>query len=215
MSTSRALESVNREGEPTALHEERLDGVMAHLLRAGVASVLDLGCGEGALLERLLAEPQLRRIVGVDRAMEALDVAALRLTAWNGTQDSRLSLRHGSVVDLDGDLTGFDAAVLVETIEHLDPAHLSRLERGLFVRLKPGRIIVTTPNREYNTVYGLQPGTYRHSGHRFEWDRAKFQRWASGAALRSGYQVRFEGLGPSHAWHGTPTQMAIFTQAGS
>jgi small RNA 2'-O-methyltransferase len=198
----------------TRLHEERLDGVVDRLLSAGVQSVLDLGCGNGALLERLLAEPRLLRIVGVDRSLPCLDEARARLASPGGVQDPRLALRQGSVLDLDDDLTGFDAAVLVETIEHLDPAHLSRLERGLFLRLRPERVVVTTPNREYNVLFGLERRERRHPHHRFEWDRAKFERWASGAARRTRYDVTFESLGPVHDWRGSPTQMAVFVRQG-
>lgn len=196
----------------TPLHEERLDAVMAHLRGAGVESVLDLGCGSGALLRRLLAEPRLTRIVGVDPSPRGLRLAERLLTSDNGTLDPRLSLRQGSATAIDTDLEGFDAVVLVETIEHLEPAHLSRLERGIFARMRPGRVIITTPNHEYNVLHGLVRGEYRHPDHRFEWDRPKFQRWATGVGRRSSYSVAFEGVGAANEWYGSSTQMAIFSR---
>jgi hypothetical protein len=91
---------------------------------------------------------------------------------WNRpARQRRVALRQGTVTDADEDLVGFDAAALVETIEHVDPAHLSRLEHSLFSRLRPGRVVITTPNREYNRLYGMKPGEMRHPDHRFEWDR--------------------------------------------
>jgi small RNA 2'-O-methyltransferase len=194
---------------PTPLHEDRLDAVMNHL-RSGVETVLDLGCGSGALLERLVREPGLRRIVGVDSSALALAAAKRRLAAADGSRDDRLSLRHGSVTAVDQDLAGFDAAVLVETMEHLEPGHLSVLERAVFERLKPGRVVITTPNREYNELYGLARGELRHPHHRFEWDRSRFEGWAAGVGRRNGYGVAFEGVGPAHAWLGSPTQLAVF-----
>lgn len=193
----------------TPLHEERLDAVMEHL-RSGVETVLDLGCGSGALLERLLGEPGLRRIVGVDSSALALRTAEGWLAGADGSRDDRVSLRHGSVTVVDEDLAGFDAAVLVETIEHLEPGRLSELERALFGALRPGLVLITTPNREYNELYGLDRGERRHPHHRFEWDRARFESWATGAGTRNGYAVAFEGVGPAHAWLGSPTQMAVF-----
>lgn len=183
---------------------------MDHLRTGGVETVLDLGCGSGALLERLLAEPRLRRIVGVDRSPQALLTAAQRLASDDGAVDPRLTLRQGSATAVDEDLVGFDAAVLVETLEHLEPEHLSRLERSVFTRLRPGLVLITTPNREYNALYGLAPGELRHPHHRFEWDRPRFERWAAGAARRNDYSVEFEGIGPAHAWLGSSTQMAVF-----
>lgn len=208
--TTRRHNVLGWEEVSTPLHEERLDVVIEHLRGGAVETVLDLGCGSGALLERLLAEPRLRRIVGVDRSPDALLTARQRLIPDDGPGDERLSLRQGSVTDVDGDLRGFDAAVLVETLEHLDPGHLSKLERSVFTRLRPALVVVTTPNREYNALYGLRPDEYRHPHHRFEWDRPRFERWAAGVAGRSRYSVTFEGIGRADAWYGSSTQMGVF-----
>lgn len=199
----------------TLSHEERLDAVMEHLSAGGARTVLDLGCGSGALLERLLARPELRRIVGVDSSPLALLEAEARTASEDGTSDARLTLRCASVTAVDADLAGFDAAVLIETIEHLEPAHLSRLEHSLFARLRPGLVLITTPNREYNTLHGLAPGEYRHPHHRFEWDRPRFQAWAAGVAARNGYGVSFVGIGPANAWFGSSTQMGVFRRGAT
>lgn len=206
----RIPEVLGWERTSTPLHGERLDAVVGHLVTDGVETVLDLGCGSGALLERLLSIPHLRRIVGVDRSAYALLQAEGRLVFDDGGSDPRLSLREASITSLPADLAGFDAAALVETLEHLHPGQLSILEQGVFQRLRPGRVVMTTPNREYNEILGLAPGEVRHPDHRFEWDRARFQRWAEGVARRNGYSVTFAGVGPGNAWFGNATQMAEF-----
>lgn len=193
----------------TTLHEARIEAVMERLRCARAETVVDLGCGAGALLRRLVAEPHIRRIVGIDSSPRALRLAAQLLACYD-TNDSRLSLRQASVTDVHADLEAFDAAVMVETIEHLDPAHLGRLERSVFVRLRPRLVVLTTPNREYNTLFGLEPEEYRHPDHRFEWDRRKFENWGRGVANRTGYTVEFEGVGPANAWFGSATQLAAF-----
>jgi small RNA 2'-O-methyltransferase len=193
-------------GSSTALHEERLEAVADHLLGGRTDLLLDLGCGSGALMERLLLASRVRHVVGVDNSALALCAARERLaTACN---DGRWTLHEGSITDAQKHLPDVDAVALVETIEHLNPSHLSRLERAVF-GLHPELVVVTTPNREYNPMYGLAAGKYRHPHHRFEWDRRRFEGWVEGVAARSGYDVRFEGIGPVHAWHGAPTQMAI------
>jgi small RNA 2'-O-methyltransferase len=194
-------------GTSTALHEERLDAVAEHLLGGRTDLLLDLGCGSGALIERLLLEPRVRRVVGVDKSPVALYAARRRLdTPWH---TGRWALREGSITDAQKELPDVAAVALVETIEHLNPSHLSRLERAVFA-LHPELVVVTTPNREYNPLYGLARREYRHPHHRFEWDRRRFEAWATGVAVRNGYDVQFEGIGPAHAWYGTSTQMAIF-----
>jgi small RNA 2'-O-methyltransferase len=197
-------------GNSTALHDERLDAVAEHLLAGRTDLLLDLGCGSGALIERLLLEPGVRRVVGVDSSPYALNAARQRLDTPGN--NGRWALREGNLTDTQTDLPDLDAVALVETIEHLNPAHLSRLERALFA-LRAERVVVTTPNREYNPVYGLAPGEYRHPHHRFEWDRRRFEAWAAGVAARNGCEVKFEGVGPAHAWYGAPTQMAVFRRA--
>jgi hypothetical protein len=107
-------------------------------------------------------------------------------------------------------LSGFDAAALVETIEHVDPSQLSRMEHAVFVVWRPNLVVLTTPNSEYNPVLGLAPGEFRHSDHRFEWDRQKFRSWASGVAERCGYKITFEYIGPRDPDFGSSTQMAVF-----
>lgn len=198
----------------TSLHEQRLDAVVEHVMAGGTRTVLDLGCGAGALLERLAREPRLKRIVGVDRSAMALAQARSRLSGATTVMDARVTLVLGSITGDAIELRTPDAAALVEVLEHVDPGELSAVERTLFRRLRPGRVIITTPNREYNAVYGLEPGERRHPDHAFEWDRGSFRRWSSGVAARNGYDLAMEGVGSVHAWFGTPTQLAVFSRAG-
>lgn len=195
----------------SSLHDERLDAVMQQLLAHGAESVADLGCGAGALLRRLVDVPHITRVIGVDSSARALDTARELLTPPGGAMDSRVTLRQGSVTDVHADVADCDAVVLVETIEHLDPARLGTLEHTVFTRLRPRLVIITTPNREYNTLHGLAEGQLRHADHRFEWDRRKFETWAAGVAGRNGYDVAFHGIGPANAWFGSSTQMAVFS----
>jgi hypothetical protein len=120
---------------------------------------------------------------------------------------------HGSLTYRDTRLRGFDAAALVEVVEHLEPDRLVHLERALFGDARPGLIVVTTPNRDYNALFAnLESGRLRHPDHRFEWSRLDFRGWAENVAARHGYTVRFEGLGDEHAELGAPSQLAVFTR---
>lgn len=194
----------------TALHDERLDTVVDILRHQGAHVVVDLGCGSGALIERLLRLPGLRWVLGLDRCGEALAAAHRRLAPSGRRLDARVALRQGCVTIVDRAYGTFDAAVAVETIEHLPPDRLSALENGLFQRLRPRHVLITTPNRDYNGLLGLADGERRHPDHRFEWGRRRFERWASGVAERNDCEVAFQPIGPVHAWHGSPTQMVTF-----
>jgi hypothetical protein len=97
----------------------------------------------------------------------------------------------------------------MEVVEHLDPARLPALEAAVFGHARPGAVIVTTPNVEYNAKYEGLTGM-RHSDHRFEWTRAEFRSWASAVAAAHGYDVTFRGAGDEDPDLGTPTQLALF-----
>lgn len=204
--------------KPIRLHDLRLDTVAAALKEANAARVLDLGCGEGKLIRRLIKERGIKEIVGVDPSVRSLEVAArrLRMDQAGDAMRERIKLQMGSLTYGDRRWQGFDAATLVEVIEHIDEPRLSALELSLFGDAKPQMVIVTTPNREYNAVFeGMEEGTLRHPDHRFEWTRAEFEKWGQRVADEYGYAVEFEPLGPVNEDHGGPSQMAKFVQAAS
>jgi 3' terminal RNA ribose 2'-O-methyltransferase Hen1 len=127
---------------------------------------------------------------------------------------ARLKLFQSSLTYRDDRLSGLDAAVLTEVIEHVEPDRLDALERVVFGFAAPATVVVTTPNREYNAEYGMAEGALRHRDHRFEWNRAEFADWASRVAGEYGYAVRFAGAGAESERAGAPTQLAVFTRAG-
>lgn len=194
----------------SALHEERLDAVVRELLEYGVTRVLDLGCGSGELLQKLVQQPQFIRIVGIDIDQHALDDARLALGLGIPRMADRVQVRYGSFEEFDRELLGFDAAALVETLEHIDPGRLSRVERTVFSDMHPDLVLVTTPNQEYNVLHGMAPGRMRHPGHRFEWNRSRFRQWAQGVATRNNYEAHFLDIGVRDPLRGSSTQMARF-----
>jgi len=198
---------------PLGLHEQRLGTVLSVLRGVGAASIVDLGCGEGKLLRHLLADHQFERILGMDVSWRSIAIATdrLKLDQLSEKQRARVELIQGSLMYRDKRLEGFDAAAVVEVIEHLDAPRLAAFERVLFEFAQPATVVVTTPNAEYNSLFATLPaGQFRHRDHRFEWTRKEFARWADGIAGRYGYTVSIQPVGPEDAALGAPTQMAIF-----
>ncbi len=195
-----------------SLAEQRRDAVLAILAEVGASRVLDLGCGPGALLSALLADRQFTEIVGADVSSRALDQAArkLRLEQMSERQRSRITLWQSALTYRDDRLRGFDAAVLMEVIEHVDPPRLPALAASVFGHARPTTVVLTTPNAEYNVHYAGLTGL-RHTDHRFEWTRAQFQAWAGEVADTYGYTVTFRGVGAADELTGSATQLAIFT----
>lgn len=199
--------------EKTNLNTQRIDAVGAAVQALGCKTLVDLGCGEGKVLSALFKLKQLERLVGMDVSLRSLERAheRLNLDRLPPMQRQRIELLHGSLIYRDDRLKGFEAATLIEVIEHLDADRISALERVLFEFARPNAVIVTTPNREYNVRFETLPaGQFRHGDHRFEWTRAEFQDWCERQVARFGYSVSYHGIGEDDPELGPPTQMAIF-----
>jgi 3' terminal RNA ribose 2'-O-methyltransferase Hen1 len=197
-----------------SLNEQRIGTVLAALRGSGAKRVLDLGCGEGNLIRELMKDKQFEQIVGLDVSIRSLEIATdkLHLDRLPVHQKDRVKLLHGSLMYRDRRLDGFDVAAVVQVIEHLDPPRLAAFERVLFECARPATVVLTSPNREYNSLFENLPANgLRHSDHRFEWTRQEFQAWAKGVADRFGYGVRFLPVGPEAPTLGPPTQMGVFT----
>ena len=187
--------------------------MVAVLKGSGAKRVLDLGCGSGKLIAALMKEPAFEEVAGVDISHRALEIAVsrLRLDRLAPRQRDRVRLFQSALTYRDRRLSGFDAAAVVEVIEHLDRRRLASLERVVFEHARPSTVVVTTPNREYNAKFeGLPAGEFRHRDHRFEWTRRELEDWAGEVAGRFSYRVRFLPVGPEDPALGAPTQMAVF-----
>ena len=224
-----ALEDLAEPGEPTdddtadetaeesrtPLRVHRLEAVMSAVREVGARRVVDLGCGEGSYLRALIEDPMVGEVVGVDVSPRVLEYAERRLNLDRrpDRQREKLTLRQSSVTYRDDAIAGFDAVLLIEVIEHLEPDRIASLEAGVFGAARPKHVILTTPNREYNSRYELADGQWRHPDHRFEWTRAELESWATRVADEHGYRVAFRTVGDVDPELGAATQLALFTDA--
>jgi 3' terminal RNA ribose 2'-O-methyltransferase Hen1 len=198
---------------PVPLAERRLQAVLDVLRAEQAASVIDLGCGSGKLLSRLLQDPSLQHVAGTDVSPRAIMAANRRLNPARlpRAQEERLTLFTAALTYADHRFHGYDAAVLMEVIEHVDVPRLPAVERVVFGDARPRVVVVTTPNAEYNVRYEGLTG-FRHPDHRFEWTRAEFGTWAARVSGAYGYQVRHVLVGDADPDLGAPTQMGVFTR---
>lgn len=142
----------------------------------------------------------------MDVSYRSLEIARDRLKM------QRVTLIQGSLTYRDRRIEGFDAAALVEVIEHLDEPRLAALEKTVFTFARPTTVIITTPNAEYNALFpDGGEGRMRHKDHRFEWTRAEFEAWGLRDAAAHGYRVGFQPVGEEVAGIGALSQMGIFT----
>jgi 3' terminal RNA ribose 2'-O-methyltransferase Hen1 len=196
-----------------SLHTQRHNRIVQLIQELKPKSLIDLGCGDGKLIRKLIPVRGLDRIVGMDVSYYEIEKAErkLRLDEAGPKMRERLQFIHGSLMYRDERLAGFDVATVVEVVEHLDPPRLAAFERVVFECARPKTVILTTPNREYNALYFDDEG-FRHSDHRFEWNRPEFNDWVKRVAVQHGYSFKTEGIGEEHPDYGHPSQMAVFTR---
>lgn len=205
---------VSEPSERQSLHTQRHSVIVQRLKASGAQRILDLGCGEGKLLRELLKESQFSVVVGMDLSTRSLAILQQRIERLPERQRQRLSLLHGSLLYRDARLKGFDAAAIVEVLEHLELGHLAAFEQTVFGFARPKLVLVTTPNREYNQLFPSLPADQlRHRDHRFEWTRTEFAAWVERVAASYNYRVSIEPLGPEDLNHGAPSQLGVFEDA--
>ncbi|NDU74070.1 3' terminal RNA ribose 2'-O-methyltransferase Hen1 [Actinomadura sp. DSM 109109] len=203
------------EEESVSLAELRLRSVVRALHDEDARRVIDLGCGSGKLLARLAGDEFFSEVAGSDVSYRALGHASrrLRLDRPRRDGDRVRDVFQGALTYTDERFRGYEAAVLMEVIEHVDPPRLGAVERVVFGHASPRVVVVTTPNAEHNVRYeGLAPGAMRHPDHRFEWTRPQFRAWADRVAAEHGYRVRHVPVGDDDPEVGAPTQMGVFSR---
>lgn len=162
-----------------AAPRHRLATVLAELERRPPASVVDLGCGNGAVLREIRRHLPVLRLAGID-------LSAPRIEANRGQAPGIEWL----AADLDGEATfppdwtgAFAAVVAMEIVEHLDhPATFLRTVHGLAVPGQ-GRLLLTTQS-------GPVRETERRVGHRRHW-----------SAGEMGHLLRDTGWRPERVWN--------------
>lgn len=207
-------EAARPEADRAPLNRQRHEAVLATLKELPVARVIDLGCGTGQFLRALLDDATYTAVAGVDVSVRSLETAArrLRLEGRSERQRSRVELFQGALTYRDRRFEGYDAAVLMEVVEHVDPPRLPALVDVVFGHAHPGAVLVTTPNVEYNVRYESLAGL-RHPDHRFEWTRAEFAAWCQDVASAHGYAVEVRGIGADDPGVGSPSQLGVFRRA--
>lgn len=197
-----------------SLNQLRIEAVKKALLESGAKTVIDMGCGGGKLTCVLMKEKQFTKISATDVSVNSLEQAKQRLhfERLPDYEKERLNLFQSSLTYHDERFSGYDAACIVEVIEHLDKQRISAFERVVFEFAKPETVIITTPNIEYNENYGIEAGKLRHDDHRFEWTREEFNNWCNDVCQRFNYTVKISGIGEPDEKYGSSTQMGVFTK---
>jgi len=203
---------------------QRYNFVMDLLSNYSVTSVLDAGCNNCAFLKRIqqrLSNVTLIAGVDIDRGLlESRTKLLAPLAAdflYGRTEELHIELWNGDISNRSTSkmMEGrFQAVTSIELVEHLNSETLDAFPHAVLGDIKPDVWVVTTPNREYNSLFPGWVGPYRHWDHKFEWDRKEFENWAMKVVkVFEDYNVDFSGVGFTEGCqetHGPASQIAIF-----
>ncbi|XP_066147691.1 uncharacterized protein Hen1 isoform X2 [Euwallacea fornicatus] len=180
--------------------------------------LVDFGCAEYGLfhyIKNLNLEEIL--LVDIDESILYTKSGMLEplLSDRLGRRRTPLDIKvfRGSAIDPDYRLRKTDVVTALELIEHLYPDTLDALPYNIFFFIKPKLALFTTPNVDFNVVFG-KSSTFRHPDHKFEWTSEQFFDWGTNITQRfPDYSVEFHGIGegPSNYNNiGCCSQAAIF-----
>lgn len=206
--TLNASKSENLKFAPGTNSNERFLWVRNHLPRD--VDILDFGCGNGRFFSLAKRIPS-ATYYAVDRDEGARDAAKKSV--------ERRELENVIILDsLDSFLqleTGRPfVAVLSEVFEHNEPSYMKEVLHEFFKNPDCTKILLTTPNREFNPFYRLQEGEKRHADHVVEMSKAEAEAYFSETVLDTDFSCKMIGLGDEV--NGIPSILAFaFTRKGS
>lgn len=135
----------------STLQQKLLNNFEANLLREIGAlnpqSILDVGCGEGFTLEKL-------RKAKIGQHLEGVDFLELAIKLGK-KEHPKLTLKQGSIYDLNYKANSFDVVICSEVLEHIDDP-----EKGLaeLVRVTKKYCVLSVPNEPFFMLGNLLRG---------------------------------------------------------
>lgn len=115
-----------------------LDMAMHYVAAAAPTSLIDIGCGDGRFLREVRQHAAIADLLGVDYSARAIALAQ--------ALNPELRYRQLDVTAEDLPAT-YDAATMIEVVEHIPPATMGQFLAGARRCLRPGgTLIVTVPH---------------------------------------------------------------------
>lgn len=192
------------------LNALRQEEIINSLIRHDATSILDLGCGNGSLLELLAQEKRFSKIAGMDIAARNIDEARKKLCSPGRRLCEAEYVFVGSLTYKDKRISNYDALVLSEVIEHFELERMVLVMKNIFEHAKPRLFIMTTPNKAYNIEYLLKYDEIRHPDHRHEFNEEEFTSFCQKFASQYNYELEMSSIGEKLPELGAPTLMGIF-----
>lgn len=119
-----------------------------------------------------------------------------------------INIAHSSLEYFDKRFVNKDIGIMCEIIEHIEPRKLNSVLKNILENYNIKYLIITTPNFEYNKVYGIDG--FRHWDHRFEYTRAEFENFKKHLSVDLNVDILDSGfIGEEHIEFGGSTQYVV------
>jgi 2-polyprenyl-3-methyl-5-hydroxy-6-metoxy-1,4-benzoquinol methylase len=149
--------------------ERTLDELLG---KASPSTILDVGCGEGVLVEKWADRPGVERIVGIDLEDEELQAE------WEKRRRPNIEYKVMPAENLPFEQRSFDLATAIEVLEHVpDPGHTV----AEMARVARSHLLVSVPREPLWRGLNMARGAYLRDlgntpGHVNHWSKRSFVR---------------------------------------
>lgn len=148
-------------------HYARMKFTQNNAIEDGV--IMDVGCGELRHMRRLIKN--CKKYIGVERNEEIFDTAKRKVERDYNGKEIYLYSDFSQIPT-----QKIDTLILSEVIEHMEYDEAVGTVRQYISSFRPERVIITTPNVDFNKNYLIQSENgLRHVDHKFELNKKQFE----------------------------------------
>jgi len=150
------------------LHTLRHELAIAKMTQVTPTTVVDLGCGRGQLIKRILKAAPNARVLGIEGSAPAAEAAG----KMKGTK-----VLNGNIVrpNLQEQNLLPDMLFSIEVIEHLEKQDRVAFIQTIKELWQPKAFVLSTPNIAFNVNWGMPEGELRHPDHKIEYTQEQFE----------------------------------------
>lgn len=158
-------------------------------------NILDFGCGNGNLINRVFKDMKPKKYIGFDSHRGCVNTAYKRgkqQLRYRKNKETEFKVWAGSILYPDYSLfEGMDTVVLSEVIEHFYKEDLDTVLDVIFKGINPATVILTTPNKDFNVNFNFAEDQLRHPDHKFEFTKEEIISFTEMIEKKYGYISNF------------------------
>lgn len=192
-------------------NQMRRSAISDVIAASGAKTIIDLGCGDGSFVFSLHGQNRYEKLAGMDASAQNIENARKKFDSPFFHRRKSPEFFIGSITYRDKRISGYDAVILSEVIEHFEPERMDGVMRNILGEARPKLFVMTTPNKAYNQEFPfLEAGEFRHPDHRHEFGEDEFISFCEKYAAVFGYDLEISHVGVELSRIGSPTFMGIF-----